>query len=101
MRARLAGVRPFERRVIASILFEFRTAPLSIAMHGFIKRPDTPFHNNVAAALHKSIVDGTLLTDLQAATAFVEQEIKSRAKQLGPLGLATPILSTKEIKENM
>ena len=70
-------------------------------MHRYTKKTYAPFANNVAAALNESVLAGTLHADLLAATAFVEQELQTRAGQLAPLGLAAPILTIDEIKEKM
>ena len=70
-------------------------------MENFLKRQHAPFKNNVAAALEKSILAGTLHADLKTATTFVEDELAKREGSLPPLGLAAPILSPDEIKDKM
>ena len=70
-------------------------------MQRFLKKTDAPFAKNVAATLNESVLAGTLHADLLAATAFVEQELQTRAGQLAPLGLAAPILTIDEIKEKL
>ena len=86
---------------VAAWLFQIRPAPPTCSMMKYLKKPDAPFANNVAAALNESVLAGTLHADLLAATAFVEQELQTRAGQLAPLGLAAPILTIDEIKEKM
>ena len=86
---------------VAAWLFQIRPAPPTCSMMKYLKKPDAPFAKNVAATLNESVLAGTLHADLLAATAFVEQELQTRAGQLAPLGLAAPILTIDEIKEKM
>ena len=51
-------------------------------MNRFEKKTDAPFANNVAAALNKSILAGTLHADLKTATTFVENELAKRKGNL-------------------
>ncbi len=60
------------------------------------------FHNNVADAMHKAVLDGNLIEELVKATAFVEDKIKSMDwEHIGPLGMAVPILTWDDIQKKM
>ena len=63
-----------------------------------VDKPNFP--NNVMAALEKSVCEGKLQDDLDAAYTFVEGFIRQQGP-FPPKGLAAPILTPTEIKEKL